>query len=451
MLDRSRLDAIKSVKAAAHDSAAYRTLLREHRIDPAELGSHSKLSSLPVLSKANTFERFGLAELSRPISSSEFADVLTSSGRGGPSFGFRVTTRAQHAKSWFNIDLGLQDVFDVDGQRTLLVNCLPMGVVFSSRAVAVANLSVREDMACAILRTIGPSFAQNLLCTDPMFINQLLAHGQQTGLDWAALNTSVIIGEEVLAEAQRDYIAARLGIDLDSGGRRAIISSFGVGELGLNLLFESRETIRMRRAMRGNTEISDILRGHAEPGALPSVFCFNPMRCHIEVLNPDAEGFGELCFTMLGPDAVIALPRYATGDQGKIPTPDETRRAAALAGTSPPWLPVISVRGRIKDRDRGYPSVEDIKELIYTDHAVAGQLSGAFRIARQADGRVTVTIQANNPAAAQDNRLVARIASLAPASARAGLRFELLSPTDFPVRPMLDYERKFSYTAADPV
>ncbi len=250
MLESSKSRAIRACMDAAKHSSAYRTLLQEQGIDPAQLGPQTPWSSLPVLTKANTFERFPLSQLSRPLPARALADVLTSSGRGGRSYGFRLTAREQHEEAWFDIDLGLQDVFGVDEKPTLLVNCLPMGVVFRSRAVAVANVSVREDMACSILRDVGPGFQQTVLCTDPLFIRRLLDEAQAAGVDWRALNTSVIVGEEVLVEAQRDYIAARMGIDIGQDPHRLVGSSFGVGELGLNLLFETRETIRMRRAMR---------------------------------------------------------------------------------------------------------------------------------------------------------------------------------------------------------
>ena len=135
-----------SIRAAKH-SAAYRVLLQEHSVDLAKLGPHTDWIGLPILTKANTFERFPLSQLARPLSVGTLADVLTSSGRGGRSYGFRLTAREQHEEGWFDIDLGLQDVFGVDENPTLLVNCLPMGVMFRSRAVAVANVSVREDMA----------------------------------------------------------------------------------------------------------------------------------------------------------------------------------------------------------------------------------------------------------------------------------------------------------------
>ena len=447
MLASSRRGAFQAAVQAARHSAAYRALLQEHGIEPRALGPQADLSALPVLTKANTFERFTLDQLARPAPATELADVLTSSGRSGRSFGFRLSTRAQHESSWFDIDLGLQDMFNVDQHATLLVNCLPMGVVFPSRSVTVANVSVREDMACSILRDVGPRFQQTLLCTDPLFIRRVLDEARVAGMDWRALNTSVIMGEEVLVEAQRDYIAARMGIDLDRDPHRMIGSSFGVGELGLNLLFETRETIRLRRAMRAQVEVTQLLSGKSEGGSAPSVFCFNPLRCHIEVLNPDRDGFGELCFTMLDRHAIIALPRYASGDMGKLVSRQDVARAARLAATNAPWLPVVAVKGSIKDRPAGMPSVESIKELIYLDHAVADQLTGAFRIAKDDAGRVKLTLQTNSERAAQDAALRQQLVTLGNSRLSVPVEFDLLAPLAFPYRPVLDYERKFSYIA----
>lgn len=446
MQTASKSHAIGASRRAAKHSEAYRLLLQEHGVDPAQLGSLADWSSLPILTKANTFERFSLAQLARPLPASAIADVLTSSGRGGRSYGFRLTAREQHEDAWFSIDLGLQDVFGVDETPTLLVNCLPMGVVFLSRAVAVANVSVREDMACSILRDVGPSFRQTLLCTDPLFIRRLLGEAQVAGLDWSALNTSVIVGEEVLVEAQRDYIAARMGIDIDTDPYRLVGSSFGVGELGLNLLFETRETIRMRRAMRTQPALAQVLCGASAVDALPSIFCYNPLRTYLEVLHPDASGFGELCITMLDPHAVIPLPRYATGDLGRLISPQETEKAAAMAGTDLPWLPMVAIQGRIKDRSLGLPSVESIKELIYLDHAIADRLSGAFRLAQDDSGCTTLTLQTST-AADVTPELRTQLMELCTRCGLADIEVDLRAPTDFPWRPLLDFERKFAYVA----
>ena len=452
-LVRAQAAALRVARRAAQVSPAYAQLLREHGLAPAALLAGLPLQALPVLNKANTFGRFPLSELARPVPADALADVLTSSGRSGGHFGYRLSERRAHEGAWFGIDLGLEDAFQVDSLPTLLVNCLPMGVVFRSRAVAVANVSVREDMACAILRDIGPRFAQTLLCTDPLFVRQLLQAGRRAGVDWAALNTSVIIGEEVLVESQRDHIARHLGIDPDTAPHRLVGSSFGVGELGLNLLFETRHTLRIRRAARRNAELLSMLEGGVPtpPGeALPAVFCYAPQRLCVEVIEPDAQGWGALVLTLLDRDAVIPLPRFATGDLARLLTAADVAQAARLAGVEPPWLPVVLLRGRQADRaDRaaGVPSVEAVKSWLYADFDDAEQLSGAFRIVAAAGSdapAVAIVLQAATAAAALDAGLLARLQQRAAVALPAAV-ISVQSPDDFPGRPLLDFERKFAY------
>ncbi len=445
MLDRSRQGAIRAVTRAAHTSPAYRVLLREHGLDPSSLMPTTDLAKLPVLTKNNTFERFNLDDLTGGVPAADLGDVLTSSGRGGSCFGFRLTSRKQHASAWFDIDLGLQDAFDVDRRPTLLVNCLPMGVVFNSRAVTVANVSVRQDMACSILKDVGPHFEQTLLCTDPLFVRQILDQAEVVGIDWKALKTSVILGEEVLVEAQRDYIAAKMGIDVDRDPLRMIGSSFGVGELGLNLLFETRETIALRRAMRSRPAVRTLLVGEHGGLAAPSIFCFNPLRTHIEVLNPDSEGYGEFCFTMLDPYAVIPLPRYITGDRGKLISPAAITKASALCAVTAPWLPVAALLGRIKDRDTDLPSVEDIKELIYLDHEIANQLTGAFLMEKGSSDTTRITLQLRDSTFPFELNINERLTRLTTNLEMKHLTFEISRPHEFPFRPLIDHERKFPY------
>ena len=449
MLLRSRRSALRVAAQAARHSLAYRTLLQENGISIASLDTGVDLERLPVLTKDNTFARFSLAEMARPVPAHALADVLTSSGRGGRTFGFRLSTRAQHGSSWFDIDLGLQDVFDVDTHPTLLVNCLPMGVVFASRAVAVSNVSVREDMACAILHNVGPRFAQTLVCCDPLFVRQLLWEGERTGVDWKALNTSLIMGEEVLVESQREYIAAKMGIDLDNDPHRMIGSSYGAAELGLNLLFETRDTIRLRRAMRHHAGLQTLLGSHTGAQSMPSLFCFNPMRCHIEVLNPDADGQGELCFTLLDANAVVLLPRYATGDRGKLMECAQVQKACQLAGCQVPWLPMVALQGRIHDRPEGMPSVEDIKELIYAMPALADDLSGAFTLlsaTKDSKDITQLTLQLR-PGLLQMAPELARVFQDVLSNCSFFRPVSAEFRADEPVRwgGLLDYERKFSY------
>ena len=138
---------------------AYRCLLREHGVDPvAIVDSDTFAARCPILTKANTFDRFSVAELCVEGAMCDLANVLTSSGHGG-RFSFGLSTRQQHAEAPAMIDYALDQAFAISRRRTLVINCLPMGVGFSSSRATVATTSVREDMATALVATFAVAFA----------------------------------------------------------------------------------------------------------------------------------------------------------------------------------------------------------------------------------------------------------------------------------------------------
>jgi phenylacetate-CoA ligase len=91
------------------------------------------------------------------------------------------------------------------------------------------------------------------------------------------------------------------------------------------------------------------------------------------------------------------------------------------------------------------PSVESIKELIYTDHAVAEQLTGAFRLAKGDAGGVQLTLQASSERVAEGAALRQQLVTLARSQLSVPLDLEIMAPLAFPYRPLLDFERKFAY------
>ncbi len=432
----------EQARRAVTVSSAYRTLFGEAGLDPLpRLPGGELLARLPVLEKADLFERFSIRDLiDRRLAAADLGGVLTSSGHGGGSFAFGLSTRRQLRAGAGAIDLGLEQAIGIDQASTLLVNCLPMGVFFTSDRVCVANVSVREDMALAILRQAGPLFDQAILCVDPLFCKRLLDHADEQGYDWRALPTHAIIGEETFAEEFRDYLAGRLGIDPEEPGAPLLGSSMGVGELGLNLFFESRQTIALRR---------DLYR--REPDyPQPLFFCFNPLRTLVEVHEPDAAGVGDLVVTLLDKDPVIPMLRYRTGDRARWLSDEEravlTEQAGRGLAASP--FPMLAMLGRTRDQVTPDWHVDQFKALLYRDTDLAACCSGAFRLLRQEGGlRVDVQLSAS---CQRDPALVAEALGAVVADAARGRGVVIPELccyrwAEFPHGMNLDYERKFRY------
>ena len=430
---------------AAAKSEAYLTLLREHNLDWQSLSSADDVvRRAPMLNKQNTFIRFSLPQLAMPGTLNQIAGVLTSSGSTGRlSFGFSTWGSARAAAD--DIDLGLQEAFDIDRLRTLVINCLPMGVRFSSNTVCVAETSVRDDMALAIARDVGPQFDQIVIIGDPLFLKCLVDLAREQAATWGTQRISVIIGEEPFGENYRAYLARQLGIDQDSAAGGWIGSSFGVAELGLNILFETRQTIQFRRLARSHQLFRDALFDTGSPQAsVATVFHYNPLRTFIEIIDPNDHGFGQLIVSMIEHRRVIPLIRYTTGDIARVITRENVRQAFDQIGLAMPTmspLPIIALLGREKSTLAADGNVIQFQDALYENDSVADAVTGAFRLTPEGE-RVTMHIQVRKN---QREPIAGLVSDALPAELRSRIDIKFWAYLDFPFGLTLDYERKFSY------
>lgn len=436
--------AIAAFRRAAARVPAYRTLLDEHGVNASavvDAASYARL--VPVLTKASTFARFSIDQLSVDGVLPPLADVLTSSGHGG-RFSFGITTREQAERTTEMVDTALDDAFGVRSRSTLAINCLPMGVVFSSRCMTVATTSVREDMATALVRTFGDRYDQVVLVSDPLFLKRLLDHARESGLDWSRYRVNVVIGEETFGEHFRRYVAHQLGLSPGDPASGRILSSFGVGELGLHLCFETAETVALRRALAAHPAFARELLGTPSAMALPMMFAYNPRRTFIEIENPQADGFGRMTVSMLDPELPLPLLRYQTGDVACLMDPAAVLACARRHDLRLPDVPaaLIAVRGRASEALPTGSHVATYKDALYADPEVAHRLSGAVRLACDETG-CTMHVQLGSGVERVDG-VADRLLEVIPAASRPS-RVVVWPHGRFPFGMRLDYERKFTH------
>jgi phenylacetate-coenzyme A ligase PaaK-like adenylate-forming protein len=437
---------LATFRRAASTVPAYRRILEEHGVEPSAIVDRQTFSTLcPILTKANTFDRFPIDRLCVDGTIQNLANVLTSSGHGG-RFSFGLSTRQQHAESASMIDDALDQAFKVRSRRTLVINCLPMGVVFSSEATTVATTSVREDMATALLTTFGSHYEQVLIVSDPLFLRRLIDYGDATGVQWKRYRLGVVLGEEIFGEHFRAYVARRLGLDLDRPDSGYIMSSFGVGELGLHLCYETPATIAVRRAALDDPALACELFGGSD--VLPMVLAYNDARTLIETPSVDQSGYGRLTISMLDPTLPMPLLRYQTGDVVRVLDPSRVifalwRRGVNVQGPLPPML---ALAGREKERLPNGSYVGAYKDALYADGRIADHVTGAFRVTAIKTGFVIVHVQlVHGTKVGPDFADRVRSALCIPACAG---QVVISNYEDFPYGMSLDYERKFSYYVA---
>jgi phenylacetate-CoA ligase len=430
---------------AAADVPAFRMLLDEQGIRAervTDLASFTRVC--PLLSKANTFNRFELDQLSVGGTLIDVADVLTSSGHGG-RFSFGVISRQQVSANADFMDRAFDAAFRVKSRKTLTLNCLPMGVVFSSHCMTVATTSVREDMAVALVETFGHHYEQIVLCGDPLFLKRFTDYARERGVDWSRYQVNAMIGEEIFGEHFRGYLADSIGLDVNRPAEGYVMSSFGVGELGLHLGWETPATISLRRASLDNPGFArDLLGAHTDDGTtLPMIFTFNPLRTFIEVVDPAIDGYGQMTTSMLDPERSVPLLRYQTGDI--VCLLDHTHvtdlahhHKVPLAADLP--SPLLALRGREKEALPNGSHVGFYKDALYADRQTARLLSGACRLTfsgRQCTMHVQLAASQVPQASIEQSILQAMPPRVRPA------RLILWPYARFPFGMGLDYERKF--------
>lgn len=444
MLSSTELLALEAFRHAATRVPAYRKILVGAGVRADEIRSLSDFQRLPVLNKATTFQQFDVEELCVDGVLGDLGTLLTSSGHSGV-FAFGVTNRHALDATTQWVDDSLDLIFGVRSQRSLLVNCLPMGVKVPTRACALAEVSVRPDMAVSLVRNFGHHFSQVILLGEAAFIKLMLETGERSGVNWRDYRVHVILGEEPLAENARTYLASMLGHDFRRPEHGVIFSSMGVAELGLNLFFEvppMGPLIALRRLLHSDSQLREQVLGPTR--WVPSLFTFDPRRIVVEF-----DVLGRLILTTLDLQLRIPLIRYATGDRGAfVQLPSSMREVLEQHGI--PWdviegIPIVAIRGRGDYASAGgarvYP--EEVKEGLYLNPALAKVATGNFRLI-SGTSSVEIRIQLT-PGATRTPEVEAAFSRAISNYVLAPYTVSCHAFEDFRGGMTLDYERKFHY------
>jgi phenylacetate-CoA ligase len=228
----------------------------------------------------------------------------------------------------------------------------------------------------------------------------------------------------------------------------------GAAELGFNLCFETHDTVRLRRLAASDERVRRALFGSVNP--VPMIGHYDPRRWFIE-LTPTQEvgaGGGTFAFTSVDLETAMPLVRYETGDCGYILPYGRIRRI--LRGLNYdayiPRLtyPLLAVAGRTAQSVTVVGkniSMEFLRAVLYSDHALASATTGQFRVSARDSGlHIRIQLQA----AIENGRrkaFQAQFSSLFNAHVPAVVR--VVPYFDFRDALSVDYERKFLHRARE--
>jgi len=431
-------------RIASRRVPAYRALLAEAGIVPDEIKSEADFAKLPILEKKNTFSRFDIEQLCVDGQLGQLGSVLTSSGHSGVfAFGLTESSAGNATAQW--IDDLLDYLFAVKSKRTLLINCLPMGVKVPTQACTLAETSVRPDMVVGLAQAFGRHYDQLILVGEAAFLKLVGELGVKQGVDWSKYLVQAIVGEEPLAENARKYLQGIFQMDPNDHERGIVLSSMGVAELGLNLFSEAPPLpglVALRRVFHETTDLRTAVFGNVD--WVPSLFTYDPQRIHVEF---DSER--RLLVTTLDPRLRIPLIRYATGDRGRFiefsPSFQPALKASGASWQQISVIPIVAIEGRGQHAFAGtrhvYP--EAVKEGLYFDPALAALTTANFRLL-SGNERVLIRIQLS-PGIAPDTTYPGEFSHALSHYIRAPFEVACEAYEAFGSGMALDYERKFNY------
>ncbi len=442
--------ALKTFQRAASSIPAYQKFLKENGVSPNSIRSIEDFKKhVPIIDKDRTF-KLCACDIKKLCLSGEMLDVATIVSSSGVSgiFSYGVNTKKEIEKAQEAIDFLLDYIFAVGEKKTLLINGLPMGVRIFSSLVTVADTSVRADIIISIIKTFASCFEQIILVGENSFVKKVLEDGLESGLDWKKIKMHVILGEEILPENLRTYLAGILGINPDLPERESLIgSSFGVAEFGLNILYETKELIRIRRLLTRNKKFKEALIGK-DLDNLPALLHYNPLRVYVEELEKE-QGLSDIVLTNLEEDTSIPLVRYNIRDEGTCITFQHLKDTLIAFGYTNYVprirLPLVAIWGRSKIMlEEGFAlRPEFVKELLYQEKDIALNITGNFKLSNSKAGlRIEIQTKSNAPySEGFENHLRDILISNIPAKTEI-----IIYPyRDFPHGMELSYEKKFQY------
>lgn len=417
---------ISSFQYAAQELPYYKKILAERGIQPEAVTDESSFLALaPILTKDDLFGRFSATDFSPGGSIPDFASAIVSSGTSGV-FSFGLISQDEVARQRAMVDGMMEQFFDAKNNPPLIINLLAMGVSFVS-SYPVVPTSVRTDIALQVIKNFGQS-KNVVLIGDPHVLKKLLEEGIASGIHWVEYSVSVIVGGVWFSASYVSYMLNLLnGSQSPEQQKNRLYSTMGVTEVGLNIFAATPDLVYMREVIQSSDELRSILA--PKQLAVPIIMYQLAQDLHLEVVNQDEQGVGDLVVTHLNPAVTPCLIRYSTGDRVRLISVEEMDQMG-IRPLMP--LPVYAVYGRSSVTATTVTEA-DVKQALYADTDLCSIATGHFVIESESAGGVSVIVQLKKGVA------------VVPAKEVSGIIFRPVHYHDFHRDLEVSYEVKWKH------
>ncbi len=441
IIKKSEKKAISAYNRASTSIPFYKNFLKSIKKDNLQVCDIKSFKSLvPVVDKQSVYTPDNINKILPYKSSTTTQSILLSSGSSG-TFSFGLNMQNELKRSSQFMDILLDYYFNIIENRTLILNCLPQAIKVSTKGVTVAEIGPRADSLIYLLSTLSHMFYQTIIIGDNHFIKNSIEDGIREGIKFNKLRIHLILGGIYLPENLRTYLANILCIDLNNPQTGSIYSSMGLSELGLNVFFESRETMALRRLMNKDPMIREKILPESLYTFLPMFFNYFPQTHYLEEINND------IVITNLSRSSVLPLIRYNSKDKGKLFPYKKLKELQIKQEYLPPFnSPLVLIYGRGEfiefHNKKIYPHL--IQEGLYSDNEISSSTTGNFRLIKKKDEGLALHIQLKEGITLRNglqNKFYTAITNYTDMDIPIALHLY----HSFPSGVCLDYERKFKH------
>lgn len=372
----------REVLRAFHDVVRhipfYADFLRAHRVDPEHVRTYDAFTRLvPLLSKSDVFG-YPIESLSRGSVVPAYVSAIVSSGTSG-TFSFGLLTKKDVAMQKRMLDTLLDELFRARANPPLIINALPMGVSFTSRYPVVPT-SVRTDIARKVITTFGND-RQVIVITDPHVLCKMLEEGVGAGVAWSEYQLSAVVGGASASDSLITYMRSLMnGGVVAPHAPNLVLQTMGITEVALNIFGSTPDLIHLRHVIQSDGALQRQLFGMVGD-ATPEIMYHMAEHVHLEIVDQDENGVGDIVLTHTDTSIPTPLIRYRTGDKGRI-IPHQMLSSIVLGLPVLPFT-IVAVYGREDEYQSVGVTPREVEEALYRDHEYAPHITGHFTIEKK--------------------------------------------------------------------
>lgn len=402
------------------------------------------LRAIPIQDKS-IFEQRDIAALLAAPDQQALETIYASSGSSSV-FSVGADVRGSLQGAGLRAEFFLDRLFHILERRTLVVNCLPMGIQVPTATLPVINCGLRDDAIIHLFRKLHGGFEQTIFIGEHLFLKKIFESLAEEIPGFAGLTVHAIVGGEFLPESLRDYLAGVAGFDFVRPENGMMHFVMGASELALNIMFETPAAIRLRRRLEADRGLRDRFCRPTGLPCAPHVFQYLPNENFLET-NPDRE----LIVTPLGRARPIPLIRYNTRDAAQLLSHAACSRELTALGLadlgSEYQLPYCLLEGKVGGgTTAGGIGPNHVKHELYRIPELAAAVTGFFRIQRDGSD-IGIQFQAK-PGREVSSAAGGRLRDALGAYAVHGApRLVFLPFTEYPYNQVTDYGRKPRFLA----